>query len=151
MPDVSSTQTSSEDTAAESMDTKSTAAEDINAENMDTEDSTLSPDDEAEGAGEAVPDPAAFLAYVTMQMDVRSLASALLSVFDGQAWRAMGLVADPMTGQTKKNMPDAQIAIDCVQFLLGKVENELPEPERREMQRRLNDLRMNYVMKLRES
>lgn len=141
MPEVSPNQTSSE----------GINAEDTNAENIVSEDTTLSPDEESFGADNAMPDPAALLSYVTMQMDVKTLASALLGIFAGQAWRAMGLVADPVTGQTEKNMPEAQIAIDCVQFLLGKVENDLAEPERREIQRRLNDLRMNYVMKMREN
>ena len=140
MPEVPPDQTSSE----------SINTEDNNAENTISEDTTISPDEEFSGAGNAMPDPAALLSYVTMQMDVKTLTSALLGIFAGQAWRAMGLVADPVTGQTEKNMPDAQIAIDCVQFLLGKVENDLAEPERREVQRRLNDMRMNYVMKLRE-
>ena len=98
-----------------------------------------------------MPDPGALLAYVAMQMDVRTLASTLLGVFAGQAWQAMGLVANPVTGQTEKNLPDAQIAIDCVQFLLGKVDADLSAEERREIHRRLNDLRVNYLAKVRES
>ncbi len=97
-----------------------------------------------------MPDPAALLPYVAMQMDVRSLAGTLLGVFDAQAWRALGLVASPVTGQTEKNLPDAQLAIDCVQFLLGKMESALDDTSRREMHRRLNDLRMNYLAKVRE-
>ena len=62
----------------------------------------------------------------------------------------MGLIANPVTGESEKNLPEAQIAIDCVQFLFGKVENDLGAEERREMQRRLNDLRMNYLAKVRE-
>lgn len=97
-----------------------------------------------------MPDPAALLPYVAMQMDVRGLAGTMLGVFDAQAWRALGLVANPMTGQTEKNLPDAQLAIDCVQFLLGKMESALDDTSRREMHRRLNDLRMNYLAKVRE-
>ena len=102
------------------------------------------------GAGMPMPDPGALLAYVAMQMDVKGLASALLGVFSGHAWRAMGLIANPVTGESEKNLPDAQIAIDCMQFLLSKVENDLDAADRREIQRRLNDLRMNYLAKMRE-
>jgi hypothetical protein len=102
------------------------------------------------GADMPMPDPAALLAYVAMQMDVKALASTLLGVFSGQAWRAMGLIANPATGESEKNLPEAQIAIDCVQFLLGKIENDLDASDRREIQRRLNDLRMNYLAKMRE-
>ena len=97
-----------------------------------------------------LPDPAALLSYVAMQMDSRVLAAGLLGIFASHAWRAMGLMPHPVTGDIKMDLPEAQLAIDCVQFLLGKVEKDLPEPERREMQRRLNDLRMNYLDRMRK-
>jgi hypothetical protein len=98
-----------------------------------------------------MPDPATLLMFAAMQMDTRRLAAALLGIFDGHAWRAMGMVANPQTGEIERDMPSAQLAIDCVQFLLSKIESSLAEAERREVQRRLTDLRMNYLAKLRES
>lgn len=97
-----------------------------------------------------MPDPAMVLSFAAMQMDLHQLAHTLIAVFDGHAWRAMGLVTDPVSGEPKRDLPAAQLAIDCVQFLAGKVDSHLSEAERRELQRRLNDLRMNYLMKLRE-
>lgn len=97
-----------------------------------------------------LPDPTALLNYVAMQMDSRLLAGGLLGVFASHAWRALGLMPHPVTGDIKMDLPEAQLAIDCVQFLLGKVEKDLPEPERREMHRRLNDLRMNYLDRMRK-
>ena len=96
-------------------------------------------------------DPIMLLSLAAMQLDAREFAQSLLGVFDAYAWQAMGFVADPATGETRKDLPAAQLSIDCLQFLLGKLEAGLSEPERREVQRRLNDLRMNYVAKLRES
>ena len=97
------------------------------------------------------PDPAMLLSLGAMQMETRDLVSTLTVVFDGHAWRALGFHAHPVTGETQTDLPAAQLAIDCVQFLLGKMEGTLSEPERREVQRRLSDLRMNYLTKLRES
>lgn len=97
------------------------------------------------------PNPAMLLSYAAMQMETRDLAVALLAVFDGHAWRGMGLIADPLTGEARKDLPSAQLAIDSVTFLLSKVEGHLADDERREAQRRLNDLRLNYLNKLRES
>lgn len=106
----------------------------------------------ATGSGERfAPDPPMLLSIAAMQMDTHALAKTLLAVFDGHAWQAMGLVAHPLTGEIVKDLPTAQLAIDCVQFLLGKVEGDLSEEERRESQRRLSDLRMNYLAKLRET
>lgn len=97
------------------------------------------------------PDPAMLLSIAAMQMDTRELAITLVAVFDGHAWQRMGLVANPLTGESQQDLPAAQLAIDCVQFLLGKVESSLSDEERREAQRRLNDLRMNYLAKRRDA
>ena len=93
-------------------------------------------------------DPEMLLSMAAMQMPTRQLALALVSLFDGHAWKSMGIVADYVTGETKEDLPSAQLAIDIVQFLLGKVESDLPESDRQEAQRRLKDLRMNYVNRL---
>ncbi len=110
-------------------------------------------EDDTDAAGDLpfLPEPAMLLSMAAMQMDTRALATALIAAFDGHAWYGMGLVANPLTGETKKDLPSAQLAIDCVQFLLGKVESSLSAEERREAQRRLSDLRMNYLTKAREA
>lgn len=97
-----------------------------------------------------MPDPALLLSMIGMQMETRMLATALIAIFDGHAWRSMGFIANPATGEVRKDLPSAQLAIDTVAFLLGKVESSLPDNERRDAQRRLSDLRMNYLNKLRE-
>jgi len=112
-----------------------------------------SPDDEkeiVEPSASSMPDPTALLNYVAMQMDARDLAAGLIGIFATHAWRAMGLVPHPVTGEIATDLPEAQLAIDAVHFLLGKVEKDLPEMERRELQRRLNDLRMNFLERARK-
>ncbi len=98
----------------------------------------------------SLPDPTFLLTMATMQMDPRALLQALIPIFDGFAWRSMGFIADPKTGETNKDMAGAQLSIDTVQFLLSKVEAQLSELERRDTHRRLSDLRMNYITKMRE-
>ena len=98
-----------------------------------------------------MPDPAFLLSYVAMQMDTHALADALLAIFDSHAWRSMGLVSDPRYGETRKDLPSAQLAIDCLRFLLEKVGDTLPADEKRDAQRRLNDLQMNYLARMREN
>ena len=65
-----------------------------------------------------LPDPTFLLSMATMQMDSRALLQALIPIFDSYAWRSMGFIADPKTGETNKDMASAQLAIDAVQFLL---------------------------------
>jgi hypothetical protein len=111
--------------------------------------SPAGPDAAAEG--DFMPDPATLLVLAAMQMETRRLAEVLLGVFDSHAWRALGLAANPQTGETQQDLPTAQLAIDCVQFLVSKTESGLPDMEKREAQRRLTDLRMNYLARRRES
>jgi hypothetical protein len=121
---------------------------------------TAAPDsvepESADAAGDAggeedfAPDPAMLLSLAASRMDTRTLATVLMSVFDAHAWRDLGLIAYPGADEPTKDLPSAQLAIDCVQFLLGKVEAGLPDAVRREAQRRLSDLRLNYLAKLRE-
>src|SRR5689334_10432159 len=80
---------------------------------------TEAPEDTAEATSDedhehTLPDPALLLSMAAMHLDTASLISALLAVFDGHAWRALGLVAHPATGEVNKDLPAAQLAIDCV-------------------------------------
>lgn len=116
------------------------------ADSTASNDETSSPD---QATRSALPDPASLLAMASMHLSTGELLMTLLSVFDGHAWRNMGMVQDH-NGEVKRDLPSAQLAIDCLTFSLGKIETQLEETDRREVQRRLTDLRMNYLAKLRE-
>ena len=128
-------------TADASMDPAATGPQDAAREAQDPEPD--SPDDAS------FPDPSSLIAMAGMHMETARLLRVLVSVFDAHAWRSMGLVAD-YSGEVRKDMPSAQLAIDCMSFLLGKCEPTTEEGEKRDLQRRLTDLRMNYVAKLRD-
>ena len=96
-------------------------------------------------------DPTALLAFGAMQVETHELVRALFAIFDQHAWLALGLIADPRTGEPRADLPAAQLAIDCAHFILGKVDAGLTDSERRDAHRRLNDLRVNYLAKLKES
>ncbi len=98
----------------------------------------------AEGEG-AIPDMRSMISWAAMQLTPTELAQVLLPVFDARARVALGLLGDPRTGQAEENLPDARLAIDAVQFFLSRVEGQFAESDRRELQRRLADLRMNFV------
>lgn len=120
------------------------------AHSQDAEPSAFAEGSELSDADLRMPDPAMMLSFAAMQMEPAPLVRALIAVFDGHAWRAMGLITDPVSGETKRDLPAAQLAIDCIQFLVGKVDSGISENEQRELQRRMNDLRMNYLLKVRE-
>src|SRR5215831_16307964 len=54
-------------------------------------------------------DPIMLLSLAAMQLDAREFAQSLLAVFDAYAWQAMGFVANPATGETRKDLPAAQL------------------------------------------
>jgi hypothetical protein len=85
-----------------------------------------------------------------MHLPTVQLIRVLVTVFDAHAWRSMGLVADH-TGEVNVDLPAAQTAIDCLAFLLGKIDSSLDAAEKRDIQRRLMDLRMNFVSKSKEA
>ena len=98
-----------------------------------------------------MPDPALLIAMAAMQTSPQELLGLLAPAFDSQARRALGLIADTQTGELSPNMDAAKAAIDAVQFCLSRAEPSLDAAEYREMQRRLNDLRLTYVAKLQTS
>lgn len=69
----------------------------------------------------------------------------------GIAWQKLGLQPDMMTGTIQKDIGEAKVAIDLVAHLASQVEVKLDEEDRREMQKLVTNLRMNYVDKSRES
>lgn len=120
------------------------------SQNDAVEKETTAPED-AEDDLSDLPDPAFLLSMVVLRMSPVVLARTLLAVFDAKAWQAMGLTADPMTQEVVKDLPAAQLSIDSVQFFLDKVEQTFTQEERSDARRRLNDLRINYLNKVRES
>jgi hypothetical protein len=81
--------------------------------------------------------------------DVWMLLQYALQLFAQQAWMAMGLVANPATGQVEVDLAQARVAIDTVGDLVGRLEgapeSALPANARRELRNVLNNLRLNFV------
>jgi hypothetical protein len=99
---------------------------------------------------EVLPDPVMLFSFAALQLETRDLVKALLPVLDEHAWRYLGMVSDPRTGQIRQNLPSAQLAIDCIHFILSKIDSDLSPEEHQESQRRLSDLRMNYLARMRQ-
>ena len=61
------------------------------------------------------------------------------------AWIALGLVQDPATERIEKDMEGARVAIDCIAFLVDKIEATVDDSTRRELKNLVKDLRLNFV------
>jgi hypothetical protein len=83
---------------------------------------------------------------------IYDVAAYCLGLLVSEGFQRMGLIADPQTGKAVVDLPSARVAIDCVAALvkvLDEPDSTLPEPVKREMKRTLNDLRLNYVDRIR--
>ncbi len=102
-------------------------------------------EEEKPSTGGGLPDPYTLLTFAAVQTDTAELMTLLIPLFDNLARVSLGLLASPKTGETDVNLAEAKLAIDAVHFLLEAVGSRLSDADRRELQRRLSDLRMNYV------
>jgi hypothetical protein len=88
------------------------------------------------------------LAEEIIAPDLHVLIASMAVSLGDQAWRMMGLVANPATGAVERDMAKAKLAIDCVQFLVDKVSPHLEEPRRRELRTLVTNLQINFVQQV---
>ncbi len=85
------------------------------------------------------------------QMDIYDLLGYTLSLYITAGWQALGLIPDPLSGKTRLALEEAKIAIDCAEFLAGKLRPRLEPETLREYERQLRDLKLNFVTKQSEN
>ena len=78
-------------------------------------------------------------------LSVYDLIAFSIDQFAEVAWQKMGLRPDPMTGKEDVNLPEARVAIDMASRLAETLDPHLDDDDRRQVQARLSDLRINYV------
>ena len=77
--------------------------------------------------------------------DIVDIVESMISVLAGEAWKYMGLVVDPVTGQLRRDLERARLAIDCVDALFKNLDPFLDEDKKRRIRTVLSDLRLNFV------
>lgn len=73
------------------------------------------------------------------------------NLFASFAWQAMGFVPDPATGKTRVALDEAQMAIDCADFIAGKLRTRIEPEARKDIERILRDLKVNFLDKRAET
>ncbi|OWU65905.1 MAG: hypothetical protein CBB60_002255 [Armatimonadetes bacterium Cent15-Ar3] len=73
--------------------------------------------------------------------------AVLLDQMAGVAWQRLGLQPDMVTGKIEPDLDQARVAIDVVSFLSNKLETQLDEDDRRQIQSLVRDLKINFVQK----
>ncbi|MCJ7632890.1 DUF1844 domain-containing protein [Candidatus Bathyarchaeota archaeon] len=96
---------------------------------------------ESESAGD---EKAAGAVDIT-SIDIYPLLGFFISLLNEQAWQYMGLRVRPATQKIEKDVSRARIAIDCIAFLIDKLEPQLSEQEKTKMRALLTNLQINFV------
>lgn len=78
-------------------------------------------------------------------LDTYMLLSLFASILTTKAWQHLGLRVKPGTDKAEKDLDRARVAIDCVSFLIDKLEKHLTEKEKNEMRRVVTDLQINFA------
>jgi hypothetical protein len=71
--------------------------------------------------------------------------TSLIFSLSSSALFHLGEIADPQTGETKKDLPLAKHAIDTIAMLMEKTDGNLTEEEKKFLETVLTDLRWRYV------
>ena len=90
----------------------------------------------APGPGEDVPPP---------DTDVFDMLRAAIGLFTQEAWIALGLQPRYGSGEAEMDLRCAKIAIDTTQGLVEQLGDEATADEKREFDRILTDLRVNFM------
>lgn len=80
-------------------------------------------------------------------VDVVTVVLWMLEELQAQAWIKMGLWKDPVSGELHTDLPQAKIAIDCVAALAEVLKPHITDSQRRDIERLLTDLRLNFVQR----
>jgi hypothetical protein len=64
---------------------------------------------------------------------------------EGKAWAYMDKIAHPETQKHQKDMAQAKLAIDTIDILFKQLEPHLTDDQKKDLQTRMTNLRLNYV------
>ena len=76
---------------------------------------------------------------------VWEILKAFIITLSENAWRWMGLIVNPVTKETERDMEQARVAIDCIDLLVQKLEGKLSWEEIKSFKELLANLQMNFV------
>ncbi len=76
---------------------------------------------------------------------VRDIILVALTNLERKAWAYLGLVSHMETGEIKKDLHQARLAIDAVSALYEVIKGELAEQDRKTIELALTNLRLNFV------
>ena len=76
---------------------------------------------------------------------IRDYVYLTLLSLEGKAWAYLDLVVHPETQKHKKDVNEAKLAIDAMDVLFKTVEDQLTAEQKKDLQTRLTNLRLNFA------
>ena len=78
-------------------------------------------------------------------IDIYPILGLFIDLLSTKAWQYIGLRIKPATKKIEKDLSKASITIDCIEFLIEKLESQLNGTERGKLRSLLTDLQINFV------
>ena len=78
-------------------------------------------------------------------LDTYVLLELFVNILNTQAWQHMGLRVKAGTDTIEKDFERAKVAIDCIAFLVDKLEANIQDSEKNRLRSLLADLQINFV------
>ena len=107
------------------------------AESADAAATEEAPQPPEEGPGEGVP-----------ELTIYSLLRMFVGMVVQQAWVHLGVQIDQASRKLVQDLPKAKTAIDVLAALVQHLQPDLDGSEKRELERALADLRINYTQRV---
>ena len=77
--------------------------------------------------------------------DIETVLKLFANLLSENSWRNLGLVADPVTGEAKKDLKRAKVAIDTIDFIAKKLEEI--DVDASDIKVFLTQLQINFIKK----
>ena len=78
-------------------------------------------------------------------LKIRELLLLTLANLEGKAWAYLGAITHVETGEMKKDLKEAKLAIDAYAALYELIKNEIGDEEKKQLELVLTNLRLNFV------
>lgn len=80
-------------------------------------------------------------------LDIYAVLAVMIDQMSAIAWQKMGLQPDAVTGKIHADLAQAKIAVDIVDQLSQTLTPQLDENDRREINKLVANLKINYVQR----
>jgi len=79
------------------------------------------------------------------ELDIAILLKLFINLLSTKAWQYIGLRIKPGTDEIEQDFEKAKLSIDCIVFLVEKLEDQISDDEKGKLRSLITDLQINFV------